>query len=60
MEPPRPRSEITAMCFLRLSNLVATGHEAGEVMLWYTEINSHLLLKADRNAQHSNTVTAMT
>jgi WD40 repeat protein len=53
-------SEISCMCYLQTSNLIATGHEDGSVMLWNAEIQNSEKLKCDKSDGHSNTVTAVT
>ena len=53
------KSEISCMCFLSMSSLIATGHENGFVMLWNPEIHESVRLKCDPEYAHSNTVTAV-
>lgn len=53
------RSEISCMCFLTMSSLIATGHENGFIMLWNPEIHESVRLKCDQEYAHSNTVTAV-
>ena len=53
------RSEISCMCFLPMSSLIATGHENGYVMLWNPEIHESVRLKCDADYAHKNTVTAV-
>ena len=53
------RSEISCMCFLTMSSLIATGHENGFLMLWNPEIHESVRLKCDPEYGHSNTVTAV-
>lgn len=54
------RSEITCMTFLKLSNLIATGHEDGHLMLWNIEFNASCRITREKWHKHSNTVTAVT
>jgi hypothetical protein len=39
-----PGNEITCMTVLEVSNLIATGHENGDVMLWNPDISMDLTL----------------
>lgn len=53
------KAEISCMCFLAMSSLIATGHENGSIMLWNPEIHESVRLKCDPEYAHSNTVTAV-
>jgi WD40 repeat protein len=50
-------TEITSMCFLPVSNLIATGHDTGDVMLWNPELKVSVTL--DAPDKHNNTVTCV-
>lgn len=53
------KSEISCMCFLSMSSLIATGHENGAIMLWNPEIRESVRLKCDPMYGHRNTVSAV-
>jgi len=53
------RAEISCMCFLSMSSLIATGHENGTLMLWNPEINEKIKLKCDPGYGHNNTVSGV-
>ena len=53
------RAEISCMCYLTLSSLIATGHENGAIMLWNPEIQEKIRLRCEPDQGHKNTVTAV-
>jgi WD40 repeat protein len=55
------KNEISSMHYLTNANLVATGHDNGEIRLWNIEIGSFLIIDQTKTkSKHTNTVCALT
>ncbi|CAD8158706.1 unnamed protein product [Paramecium pentaurelia] len=55
------KNEISSMHYLTNANLVATGHDNGEIRLWNIEIGSFLIIDQSKaKSKHNNTVCALT
>jgi len=53
------REEITCMCYLEVSNLIATGLENGGILLWNPEVGAKYPIEDHAHPRHTNTVTAL-
>ena len=53
------KAEIRCMTIMRLSNLIATGHEDGSIRLWNMEIFENVPLKCDSKSKHSNSIGSL-
>lgn len=55
------KNEIAAVHYLTSANLLASGHDNGEIRLWNTEIGSYIVLDQSKTkSRHINTVCALT
>ena len=53
------KSELSCMCFLDKSCLVATGQEDGSIRLWNLEINSWVQLVSQKGFKHTNSISCI-